>query len=208
MTMPRPIAQALFLLLLTAAVVHGSPTAPAGRCAAAAELRERLEGVTESVIDGQPARLAPAAERAWRWWSAHRDSFQPTDNTVAQMDSLMRVHHSHPRTAARAAVAISIESLNWCSGPPDDEDRLMLLDLAGQAGWLRARGQLIEWPDGVQAATDSLAAHLRARGHPARANELQRSIAALLARTRGTAADVSIARQVLELVDVLEQLLL
>jgi hypothetical protein len=41
------------------------------------------------------------------------------------------------------------------------DDQLMLLDLTGMSGWLRAHGTEIRWPSGVTQATDTLTSQPR-----------------------------------------------
>lgn len=209
----RMIAVSLSAMLLVAVAApsraeaaDASTSSPV--CDAAAELRERLEGVTEGVIDGRLAAVPHAADRASAWWTAHRTEFA----SAPSLDTLMRqlvtaAHHQRTRQAASLAVRLSAESFAWCPSAHSDSDALMLLDLAGMTGWLRGRGQALEWPAGVPAATDSLAAHLVVHRHPSSATRLRSAVAALLAAHEGPRGDVLPATRLLELIDQLEQVL-
>ncbi len=199
----------LLVVALVPAPAGAAAASPANNtCSAVAELRERLEGVTEGVIDGRLAAVPRAAERSAAWWVAHRGAFQGTpvqDTLVRHMLAL--AHQGAPKAAASAAVQLSIQSFAWCPAAQSDADALMLLDLAGMTGWLRGRGQVLEWPSGVQAATDSLAAHLVLRRHPGSAQRLHDSVAATLAAPAGPRENVAPATHLLELIDQLERVL-
>lgn len=204
----RMIAVCLSGVVLTMAAEPAPATTPSPVCTAAAELRERLEGVTEGVIDGRLAAVPRAADSAAAWWEAHRAQFA----TTAALDTLMRqlvtaAHHQQTRQAASMAVQLSAESFAWCPAQHSDADALMLLDLAGMTGWLRGRGQALDWPAGVQAATDTLAAHLVAHRHPSSATRLRSAVTALLAASASPRGDVLPATHLLELIDQLEQFL-
>lgn len=200
-------------LLLVVTVVPASAGAAGAvsannTCSAVAELRERLEGVTEGVIDGRLAAVPRAADRSKAWWTAHRTEFGPGSTLDTLMRQLVKAaHRNQPRTAARLAVELSAQSFAWCPAAQSDADALMLLDLAGMTGWLRGRGQTLEWPNGVQAATDSLAAHLTWRRHPGSAKRLRDSVTATLAAQAGPRENVTPATHLLELIDQLEQVL-
>lgn len=208
----RMLAYALAagLFASAAAVRAGGTAAPTKSppCSVVFELRERLEGVTEGVIDGRLAAVPRAADRSASWWAAHRQEL----GAPPSLDTLMRqlasaAHHNQPRQAASLAVQLSSQSFAWCPAARSDAEALMLLDLAGMTGWLRGRGQALEWPGGVQAATDTLAAHLVLRRHPDSAKRLRDSVAALLVAHEGTRGDVVPATHLLDLIDQLEFIL-
>ena len=199
----------LLVVALVPAPAGAAAASPANNtCSAATELRERLEGVTEGVIDGRLAAVPRAAERSATWWLTHRAKFDPGSTLDTLMQQLVTAaHRNQPRTAASLAVKISSQSFAWCPAATSDADALMLLDLAGMTGWLRGRGQTLEWPSGVKAATDTLVAHLVLRRHPGSAQRLRDAVAATLAEQASNRGDVVPATHLLELIDQLEQVL-
>lgn len=207
----RRVCRVLLKFALCAGLAAAAPVQASDQarvCLAVSELRERLEGVTEAVIDGRPTRVPDAAEHAAAWWTTHRGELAATpalDSLVERMQAEAR--HARPRSAAAAAVRLSVASLAWCPAPPTDNDRLLLLDLAGMTGWLRARGQSLEWPSGVQGAKDTLMAHLETRRERQLAVTLDGAVAAVLATPVRKAGDQRTATALLELVDRLERIL-
>lgn len=176
--------------------------------AVATTLREHLESVTEAVIDGRPAAVPGATDRVVSWWSTHCQSLGSRIQADSLINLMTRAALRHrTREAARVAVQLSVQSLGWCPGTPGTDERLMLVDLTGMAGWLRARGERLEWPGDVQSATDSLASALVARRHRSLAAQLSRAVAATLSTPESPSGDVRTAVRLLDLVDVIEKVL-
>lgn len=202
------------LAIAACAAIAGGPAGAlaataAGDCrSTAADLREKLESVTEAVIDGRTSAVPGASDRAAAWWKAHRaavGAHAEADTMVRRMTSAARRHRSIE--AARQAVQLSSESLKWCGGSLTTADRLMVVDLSGMAGWLRARGAHLDWPDHTTAASDTLAAALERHNHADVAGRLRRSVAATLAAPPSAHGDVAPAKKLLDLVDEVEKLL-
>lgn len=186
---------------------------PAESCRhAAREFRERLEAVTEAVIDGRVAAVPRASRRVSLWWATHRQAMPNAADADSSLRELVTAAQAHqPLVAARAAVEASVISLHWCEATPATalatQEQLMLVDLVGMSGWLRARGAQLEWPAGVQEATDRLSAALVARKHAALATRLRNAVAATLAAPMSTTGDRTAAIHLLDLVDVIEKVL-
>lgn len=190
-----------------AATASAAPAADPCRTVALG-LRERLESVTEAVIDGKLAAVPRAASRVAGWWQTQRQSMasRPQADSLIDGMALAAVRH-HPRTAARIAVQLSAQSLAWCPGSPGTDDRLMLIDLAGMTGWLRARDERLDWPGDVHGASEALASQLVAGKHAPLAARLRSAVAATLSTPESAAGDVHAALRLLDLVDEIEKVL-
>src|SRR6266850_467521 len=208
------VLRAAMATIVACTAVGHAPAGAAIRPAAAscralsASLREQLETVTEAVIDGRPAAVPVAAHRAMTWWTTYGRSLDrgpEADSLVARMSRAAR--GGQPQEAARDAVRLSVQSLGWCGGELGTTDRLMLVDLAGMTGWLRARGARLDWPGGAETAADSLASALVARGRGALAAQLRRSLAATLSMPEVAAGDIHAAVRLLDTVDLVEKAL-
>src|SRR5882762_3663645 len=117
----KRIQSALVLGLLLPIAAGVAPAAPAAEdCRVVAPaLRERLEAVTEAVIDGRTAAVPGAADHAQKWWRSHRQAVEAraqADSFIARM-ALAAIRH-HPLESARLAVQLSVRSFEWCPGPP------------------------------------------------------------------------------------------
>jgi len=189
-------------------LARATDAAPRDCAARAAAFRERLEAVTEAAIDGRPERVPAAAERAQAWWRLHGASLGDharADSLLANLVSAARAHGAN--ASARLAVRLSTESLRWCTGALSTPDQLMVLDLAGMAAWLRARGLASEEPAGSGAVAESVAAALLHAQHSGLAARLRVDYAAAQSQTGGQAADVRAAVRLLDLVDEIEKVL-
>ena len=174
----------------------------------AAGVREALETVAESVIDGRPARVPAAVKRATGSWVAHRETFSET----AGMDSLMNLLDATSRrraanAAAGLAVQAAVASFRWCPGEATLDDRLFLIDLTGMAAWLRTRGVRIAWPPDVHGATEAVASELDRRKRGPLAVRLRSRVAAVLTTRERPGGDPRSANQLLALVDDIEKAL-
>ena len=204
---------ALVAIVACTVVLHRPAIASAGSGAEScgrlsAGLREQLESVTEAVIDGRQAAVPAAADRAAAWWATRRRSLErrlQADSFMVRMSGA--AHGRRPREAARIAVQLSVASFGWCPGTLGTADRLMLVDLAGMTGWLRARGAHLAWPGAAPAAAESLASALVGRGHTALAARLRRSMAATLSTPESASGDARAAVQLLDTVDLVEKVL-
>jgi len=174
----------------------------------AAALRESLEVVAEAMIDGQPAKVRPLAERASTWWAGHRQAFGSQPQANGQIQSMVDAARSgKPRDAARQAVQVATTSLGWCGGIRRTDDQLMLLDFIGMTAWLRARGADMSWPGGARRTTEALAAKLTQRKKAALARRLRDAVAGAMATPVRANGDVRPASRLLDLVDVAERAL-
>ena len=206
------------ILLLIALVGSGiaadaGPRATrAGRCAhAAGILRERLEAVVEASIDGKPARAAPAADRALKYWERHSRLF-PAD--ASAKDLMKRISNAardgKPVEAAHAAIDVSDASLRWCGAPLSMADHLTRIDLIGQTAWLRAHGIDIPWPNDADGSTAAVIAALRGDGNTGLADSLAASVSATLRTPVATGLsreDARTATGLLDQVDLVEKAL-
>ena len=103
--------------------------------------------------------------------------------------------------AARAALIASTAALDACTEPPNDAARLMRIDLAGMAGWLRAHGVNAPFPRGAAPAAQAIGERLRSRGHAQMASRLGRELAATLAIPVRVGGNVPAADSLLQRVD-------
>src|SRR6267142_2079332 len=164
-------------------------------------LRESLEVVVEAVVDGRTAEVPGAAERAAAWWRTHHQALRHGPEAARLMDAMVAsARKGDSREAAHSAIRGGVESFKWCPGKPRTDDQLMLLDFVGMTGWLRAHGASVDWPPGVEAATDSLARQLAARGKAALATQLRSAIRDTIATTAN--GDVKPSLRLLDYVDV------
>ena len=210
----RMCAQSLLVLsctLLTAgpaATAHASaPPKPAAAkqssCAKRAlAYAEALEPVIEAVTDGLPKSVPAESAKAQTWWTQHRSHYAGQ----AALDTAMRevkTHSaaSHPSLAARSALVGSIAAIEACPEPRSDEERLMLLDLLGMAGWLRAQGVDASFPVEGQTSMQTIGKHLRAKGKTALADQLEKDVAATLQIPVAKSGNLKAANSVLKLVD-------
>ena len=190
-----------------AATASAAPAADPCRTVALG-LRERLESVTEAVIDGRTSTVPRATDHVVSWWKRERGSLASRTQADSLVNLMARASLRHrPREAARIAVQLSAQSLEWCPGPPVTDDRLMIVDLAGMAGWLRARGARLDWPGDVRGASEALASQLVARQHGPMAARLRSAVAATLSTPESAAGDVHAALRLLDLVDEIEKVL-
>jgi hypothetical protein len=174
----------------------------------ATAVREALETVAESVIDGRPARVPAAVKKATGLWVAHREMFSET----AGVDSMMNLlDATSRRRAANAtaglAVQAAVASFRWCPGEATLDDRLFLIDLTGMAAWLRTRGVRIAWPPDVHGATEAVASELDRRKRGPLAVRLRSSVATVLTTRERPGGDPRSANQLLALVDDIEKAL-
>lgn len=189
-----------------AARATGSAT---GDCTArTGAFRERLESVTEAVIDGRLAAVPAAADRAQAWWRLHGGSL----GAHASADSIVfRLKHAaqtrDAKLAAHLAVELSTQSLAWCEGALSIPDQLMVLDLAGMAAWLRAKGVATHEPPTSREVARTVAEALQRGHHEALAVRLRAAYAAVQSPSRTTAADIRSAVLLLDLVDEIEKVL-
>lgn len=216
-TRPAPRDMAVsFALVLTCLLLLGSTTAKTSWAAApqhscstdALAFCEALEPVIEAVTDGRPNRVQPAALRAQAWWTAHRAGFANAaaiDSTMRDLTALASAHRAP--LAARAAVVAATAALDACHEPATDAGRVMRIDLAGMAGWLRAHGVNTPFPGGVAPAAQSISDRLRANGHEALAAQLSKDLAATLAIPARVEGNVHAADSLLQRVDEVEQAL-
>ena len=168
-------------------------------------LRESLEVVVEAVVDGRTAEVPGAAERAAAWWRTHHQALRHGPEAARLMDAMVAsARTGDSRAAASSAVQVGVQSFKWCPGTLRTDDHLMLLDFVGMTGWLRAQGASVDWPPGVQGATDSLARQLEARGKAALAKQLRAAVRDTMA---SKARDVKPSLRLLDLVDVVEKAL-
>ena len=197
------LAGAFATLPGTATRAHAAPL----DChSATTALRESLEVVVETVIDGRKARLPRTAEGASVFWEAHHGSFDHDPDAGAQMAAMVdSARRGSAREAARLAVQVAVASLKWCNGPLRTEDQLMLLDFVGMTAWLRARGGKIDWPDGIKHATDDLAGQLVKRRKTALAKQLRAAVTVAMAPK--ARVDVKASARLLALVDDVEKAL-
>lgn len=187
----------------------GGHRANSGDCRrVTAQLRERLESVTEACIDGRVADLGVAANKASGWWVS-RPSPWPTyggsDSLVGAM--LAASERRDSNRAALAAVRLSTESFAWCGGPSSTTDDLMLLDLAGATGWLRGHGESLEWPAALDEVTSRVNKALARKGRTDLGSRLKKAMVDLLAVSDHSKGGSRAAVAVLDLVDVLERAL-
>ena len=169
-------------------------------------LRESLEVVVEAAINGHTAEVPGAAERAAAWWRTHHQALRHSPEAARLMDAMVASgRKGDSREAARSAVQVGVGSFKWCPGRPRTDDQLMLLDFVGMTGWLRAQGVSVDWPPGVQGATDSLARQLERRGKAALAKQLRGAVRDTI--TNSTNRDVKPSLRLLDLVDVVEKAL-
>jgi hypothetical protein len=174
----------------------------------AAALRESLEVVAEAMIDGQPAKVRPLAERASTWWMKHRSAFGSQPRADGQVQSMVdAAQHGNPRDAARQAVQVATTSLGWCGGIRRTDDQLMLLDFIGMTAWLRARGADMTWPRGARRTTEALVAKLTQRRNTTLARRLRDAVAGAMATPVHARGDIRPASRLLDLVDVAERAL-
>ena len=111
------------------------------------------------------------------------------------------------KRAAVAAVKLSVNSLGWCGGPSSTADDLMVLDLAGAAGWLRAHEQSLGWPAGLDEVTGRVDEALVRKGRADLGSRLKTAIAGLVAIPDRSHGSSQAATAVLDLVDELEKAL-
>ena len=169
-------------------------------------LRESLEVVVEATISGHSAEVSGAAARAAAWWGTNHQALRHGPEAARLMGAMVAsARKGDSREAAQSAVRVGVESFKWCPGKPRTDDHLMLLDFVGMTGWLRAHGASVDWPPGVEAATDSLARQLAARGKAALATQLRSAIRDTIATTAN--GDVKPSLRLLDLVDVVEKAL-
>jgi len=169
-------------------------------------LRESLEVVVEAVISGHAAEVPGAAERAATWWGSHHQALRHGPEAARLMGAMAAsARKGDSREAAHSAIRVGVESFKWCPGKPRTDDQLMLLDFVGMTGWLRAQGASVDWPPGVQGATDSLARQLESRGKAALAKQLRAAVRDTIAN--GTNRDVKPSLRLLDIVDVVEKAL-
>lgn len=189
---------------LAAVDAHGPP----GGCRqGTAALREHLEQVLESCIEGRAARVKPAARATWSWWLAHRVAFPESAAAESALLDLRATARTNPLHAAGEAYRLAAWSLDWCPGVEHLEDRLMRIDLIGMAGWLRARDEAVEWPRDAGAAVEAIGLRLEAGNHAGLAARVRRAVGLVLdtpARDAGAGAH---ARALLDLVDRAENAL-
>ena len=194
---------------LAVLLVAGSTGAATGSCAAQVALfRERLELVTEAVIDNQPVTLVSTTARAQTWWRLHGAALgrhADADSLIPRMVTAARTRR--PNEAAQIAVRLSVESFHWCDVAASQTDRVMIVDLAGMAGWLRARGAAADEPANSAAAVDSIAATLVHAGHAELATRLRAAYTAIQPRPGTKPADAKAAVRLLDLVDEVEKAL-
>ncbi len=172
------------------------------------ELCERLEPVTEAVIDGRPALVPAAARRVQMWWKANRQAFPGGGDADSVMTAMLRsAQRGEANEAARAAVGLSIRALEWDGGARTTPARLMLIDVVGMAGWIRAGGGELEWPRQVPVAVDSLASVLERRNRPRAAARLQHAVGVVMEGTGDRTVRTAAALALLELVVGLERVL-
>ena len=194
-----------------AATASAAPAADPCRTVALG-LRERLESVTEAVIDGRTSAVPRATDHVVSWWKRERGPLASRTQADSLINLMARASLRHrPREAARIAVQLSAQSLEWCPGTPTGttrtDDQLMIVDLAGMAGWLRARGAHLDWPGDVRGASEALASQLVARQHGPMAARLRSAVAATLSIPESAAGDVHAALRLLDLVDEIEKVL-
>ena len=177
----------------------------------AGALRERLEAVTEAVIDGRAAAVPAAAESAQAWWRLHGATFAGHADAASQISQLVNAARSrHALEAAHLSVQLSAETLGWCPGELSIADRLMVADLVGMAAWLRARGVATAEPGNSRAVMDSIGAALLRAHHAGLAARLHAAYAAvhpLRRMTGGKPSDARAAVGLLGLVDEIEKVL-
>lgn len=201
------IASAITVVAATASASTSAPTVTDCR-RVSASLREHLEGVTEAVIDGRSTGVPRAADGAMLWWKANHRFVGVHPEADSLMPLLVQAAHRHAGVeAARIAVQLSSHSFAWCAGSQSTADRLMILDLAGMAGWLRARGAHLDWPVGVPQAADSLEAALIRRHRSYQAAHLRRLVPLLLSTPESRTGDIRPANELLQFVDELEKVL-
>lgn len=204
---------ALLVILLSTfgayAARAGQATPPGAKrmsCAhRTAVFRERLEPVIEAVIDGKPERTTRATSRVEQWWTQHGAELK----THAGADSILTLMvaaggKGQSMQAARLALLLATQSLDWCQGRVRTADRLMRLDLFGMAAWLHTRGESIPLPGGVDKAMEIIVKKIVAKGHQDLANELKASAAAVRAADAAGSKDSAPAKSFLDLIDRVE----
>ncbi len=215
-TRPALRAVAMTLAVLTCPLLLGITTGRASWAAApqhgcstdALAFSEALEPVIEAVTDGLPNKVQPAALRAQAWWNANRAHFAGAaaiDSTMRNLTALASAHRAP--LAARAAVVAATAALDSCHEPATDATRVMRIDLAGMAGWLRAHGISTPFPGDVAAAGLAISNRLRANGHEALAAQLRKDLAATLAIPVRVEGNAHAADSLLQRVDEVEQAL-
>src|SRR5205085_7409713 len=108
---------------------------------------EAIEPVIEAVTNGHPARVPAAAQRAQRWWRAHRAHLPDTAAIAPTMRALTTdVAQRHVQLAARDATIAATASLDGCTESPNLAAQLMRVELAGLAGWQRAHNVDVAFP--------------------------------------------------------------
>lgn len=160
----------------------------------------------EAVTDGRPNKVPAASAKAQSWWAANRASFAEPATVDSAIKELKVFAASHRAPlAARAAVMASTSALDACTEPPTDAERLMRIDLAGMAGWLRAHGVNASFPRDSEKAAQAIGESLRAKGHAALAEQLKKDVAATLVIPVRVNGDVKVANALLQCVDDVEQ---
>lgn len=194
---------------LVAPIVARSADSATGDCAIRAGVfRERLESVTEAAIDGRAAAVTAAADRAQLWWRVHAKSLGDHANVDSSLSRLVSVARGHQASAAaHLAVGLSTASLSWCAGTLSTADQLMVLDLAGMAAWVRAKGIATDEPANSRAVSESVAAALLHAHRTALAARLRTAYSSVQPRADGKIADLAAAIRLLGLVDDIEKVL-
>ena len=208
----RHVRSLLLACLAVAGLAGGKASAathPQAGCSAfALAFSEALEPVVEAVTDGRPNKVQPAAIRAKAWWAANRAYFaEPAamDSAMIALEALAADHRAP--LAARSAVVTSTAALDACTASPTVGVRLMRIDLAAMAGWLRAHGVNTPFPRDVEQAAQEISSSLRMSGHAALADRFTKEVAAALAIPVRWNGNVNAANALLESVDEVEQVL-